>query len=290
MTSHTTITGRIVTLTHRPGRCAEPKLASPHLLAVCGAAATEVVCAPDVPGRDIVRECLCDAHGGGAMATARVLRDWNVAAPPSVGDEEAVTEAGTATLASQHVYVVVRPENGRWLAALGIGSHTQQVRRIDADPERARKASPEHRAQHARTRRGGGNSWATREEAMSAGMVAWRAEVDRDVAEITALRGGTLAWGMPVAPRAEPIVLVAEHGQSAYAADRVARLVAALPSCIVDRVATDRSNGRDYAKPMSTRIAVGRHEILVEDGDLVTLDGVNWSPRSVDEIVSAVRQ
>jgi len=110
-------------------------------------------------------------------------------------------------LDSRHVYVVVRQHAGRWIAALGIGGFTEQVRRADADPERARKASPEHRAQHRGSRRrGGGSSWATREEAVAAGVAAWRAAVAAAVA----------AEGGCVEPRAEPIVLFPAHGQSAW--------------------------------------------------------------------------
>jgi hypothetical protein len=63
------------------------------------------------------------------------------------------------------------------------------------------------------------------------GLAAWRTEVDSAVTEITAARGGTLAWGLPVEPRQAPIVLLAERGQSAYAALRLAELRAAPARC-----------------------------------------------------------
>jgi hypothetical protein len=178
-----------------------------------------IKCMEPARGRLPKWSCYCDDHGGEERARLAVLSSWSVAAPESVGDDEAVMAAGAMGLDSRCVYVVVRPENGRWIAALGVGSYTQQVRRQDADPERARKASPEHRRQRpGRRRRGGGNSWATFEEAAAAGVLAWGEHVAARVAEITAARGGTLAWGVPVEPREMPEVVVCEQGESAWEA------------------------------------------------------------------------
>lgn len=79
-----------------------------------------------------------------------------------------------------------------WTAALGIGSLTETLGQFE-----------------------------TAEEAERTGRLAWRKRLDRDVAEITAARGGTLDWGVPIEPRTEPIVLRPAVGISAW--DEVAR-------------------------------------------------------------------
>lgn len=218
-----TRTDRWVNLERRMGRCGEILRLGVGVPAppatYCDEPAVKIVCVQEALGRGTVHACYCDEHGGEERARLSVLAAWEVAAPDSVGDFGAVTDAGAMALDSRCVYVVVRPENGRWIAALGVGSYTQQVRRADADPERTRKASPEHRRERpGRRRRGGGNSWATFEEAAAAGVLAWGEHVSARVAEITAARGGTLAWGVPVEPREMPEVVVCEQGESAWEA------------------------------------------------------------------------
>lgn len=153
--------------------------------------------------RGIVTAAYCEAHGGAERALADVSNSWYVLAPLAVDD---VLVAGTAALGSEDVYVVVRPSGSRWVAAVGIGGHTRSLC----------------------------GSWPTREAAVEAATAEWRSQVDRDVAEIRRLRGGMLSWGVPVQPRTEPIVIVAAPGQSAYAADRVARIVALLPAATTE--------------------------------------------------------
>lgn len=269
----TTCTGRILTVRCRSGACRDHLALSPRAV-LCGAPAVELACDPGVPGRHEESRCYCLAHGGEAQALAELAADWMLQAPPAVGGAEAVLEAGTAALGSEHAYVVVREHCGRWLALLGIGGHTTPVRRADPNPEAARKHEVARKA--GRRRPGGGSSWATADEAEAAGVDAWRTGVEARVAEITRLRGGTLAWGVPVTPRPEPIVLRPAPGQSAYACDRVRRIVELLPGAVVDRV------------PCATRIAVGRHEVLVEDSDVVTVGGKNWSGCRADEIAARV--
>jgi hypothetical protein len=63
----------------------------------------------------------------------------------------------------------------------------------------------------------------TEDEAIEAGRRAWQARVVADVAFIRAARGGTLAWGVPIAPLAEPRVLRPTAGETGW------DLVSALP-------------------------------------------------------------
>jgi len=56
----------------------------------------------------------------------------------------------------------------------------------------------------------------TREEAITAGMRAWLERRDRDVAEICRARGGTLDWGMSIAPMSAPQLLEPRDGESAW--------------------------------------------------------------------------
>jgi hypothetical protein len=74
-----------------------------------------------------------------------------------------------------------------WLAQLGVGSHVRAV-----------------------------GAFATRAEAVEAGLAAWRSGLEREMAAISKARGGTLEWGMPVEPRAEPIVVEPRPGESAW--------------------------------------------------------------------------
>jgi hypothetical protein len=53
----------------------------------------------------------------------------------------------------------------------------------------------------------GGYRFPSREEAESEGRRAWRESVAGHVDEIRQARGGTLEWGVPVHPLADPIVV-----------------------------------------------------------------------------------
>lgn len=184
-------------LTSSPGRCQEV-ITWPTRPLPCGVPATAWTAHP--PGRSPESECLCAPHGGDARALELLSRSWPVLAPDVVGDDVAVMDAGAAGLSSLDVYVAVRPHGARWVAALGIGGHTRQLR----------------------------GSYPTADAAEAVGVAAWRRQVSRDVEEITAARGGTLGWGMPVRPIDNPIVLRCRAGQSAYAALRERELTALL--------------------------------------------------------------
>jgi hypothetical protein len=152
----------------------------------------------------------CDAHGGLARSHAEAERDWNYAAPATVGDAAAVDEAGHMALCSIHACVVVRPEHGRWLAWLGIGGLLQGV----ANPH----ASVRHRGGVGRSRQrrsSGRYAFPTREAALEVVVDVWRETLRARVAEIRAARGGAITWGMPVEPRTHPIIYVlGEHGSA----------------------------------------------------------------------------
>jgi hypothetical protein len=77
---------------------------------------------------------------------------------------------------------------GRWLAYLGVGSMLVAV----------------------------AGSHATAAVATSAARAAWGRRVSATVEAIRAARGGTLDWGMPVAPRGESIVATARAGECSW--------------------------------------------------------------------------
>jgi hypothetical protein len=171
----------------------------------------ERVVLPTLAGRPpAVGGPYCDTHGGLERSRAEAERDWNYAAPAAVGDAASVHEAGLMALCSVHACVVVRPEHGRWLAWLGIGSLLQGV----PNP----LASVRHRGGQgrARQRRSSGRyAFPSQAAALESAVAVWRETLDARVAEIRRARGGTLEWGMPIAPRSEPLVyLLGEHGSA----------------------------------------------------------------------------
>jgi hypothetical protein len=106
-------------------------------------------------------------------------------APAEVGGDVEVQQAGCLSLCSEHAVICVREgmpvQGGGWVIALGLGSYQRALK-----------------GRHA-----------SLDEALAAGIVAWLAMLNARIAEITRARGGTLEWGLPVMPRAEPIVRVA---------------------------------------------------------------------------------
>lgn len=128
----------------------------------------------------------CDAHGGVARARqeaeADFARCWLTLAPPTLSADR-VLAAGAMGLSSEHSYVVIRPNEGRWKCALGIWGHTREMP----------------------------GSYARMLDAERAGIRWWRREVADRVALIRSARGGTLDWGAPVKPAPNPLVLVARE-------------------------------------------------------------------------------
>lgn len=61
-------------------------------------------------------------------------------------------------------------------------------------------------------------NFADEAEAAAAGRAAWAKRVAERVAAIREARGGTLDWGVPVEPRAGPIILKPTAGETAWAA------------------------------------------------------------------------
>lgn len=147
----------------------------------------------------------CGEHGGRARAQREAESDWNYRAPASVGDEHQVQLAGCASLDSTCVYVVLREEHGRWLAWLGLGSHMLPVRSPKARPPRRKRG--ERKAAYERRSLLGGCAFDSRDLAESEARAAWQQHVELRVASIRQARGGTLDWGVPVVPAAEPKVL-----------------------------------------------------------------------------------
>ena len=198
---------RCVELSENPGPGWTPGLGGLYRCPTPGAAAV----LPTPAGRSPAHGGpYCPAHGGELRARAAAARDWNRLAPESVGGEAAVQRAGCLALDSADAYVVVRPERDHWLAWLGIGSHMMPVRHggmTARDRRRVERGySPSGKPSC---------SYASQVAATAAALVAWRARVAEDVAEITAARGGTLTWGVPVEPRAEPrVIVLGEHGSA----------------------------------------------------------------------------
>lgn len=171
-------------------------------------------------GRPDAVAAYCHEHGGPLRARRVAEADWLYAAPASVGDERAVQVAGRECLRTVHAYVVLRQEpeaNGAvWLAWHGIGSTMAAVANPFATPRLHASGEPKLR------RNGmprGGRSFPTRDAALETAVSAWRDRVDAQVSAIRAARGGTLAWGVPVEPLAEPIVIVLEQGERRSAWD-----------------------------------------------------------------------
>lgn len=165
----------------------------------------------------------CDEHGGAAKAEEDARSEWNFVAPASVGGEIAVDRAGRRILCSVHAYVVVRQapdsQGGVWLAFLGLGSFTEPI----SNP---RRRPNNNGGKHRRGSRcsDGTHSFSTREAAEAQAREAWRERLDHDVSAIRSARGGTLAWGIPVEPASEPIVIVLEQGDSRSGWDVAATL------------------------------------------------------------------
>lgn len=146
---------------------------------LCGRPAVEVRLTCPAGRRDATA-AYCEGHGGEERARREAEADWCYAAPESVGGEQRVVEAGCYSLCSEHAVVTVQPSNGRWVSGLGTGSHLTIQR----------------------------GSYATLLEAEAAGIALWRVRVAEAVESIRRARGGTLAWGLPVEPRATPLVWV----------------------------------------------------------------------------------
>lgn len=155
----------------------------------------------------------CLVHGGVQRAREEAERDWNHAAPASVGDAEAVMRAGVMGLRTEHAYVVIRQHDGVWLAFTGVGSHLTEVENPNARVQRTRNGRVRLAASKLRPR--GACAFSDRTEALDAGVAAWRARVEARVDEIRRARGGTLDWGVPIDPLSTPIVIHAAPGECA---------------------------------------------------------------------------
>lgn len=193
----------------------------------------------------------CHLHGGWERARGEANRDWNYLAPASVGNVE---EAGSLALGTEHAYLVLRREAdeirpARYRIVLSpVQRETLRAagERGGGSYEAILRAEIEARADHVRQAAGGDviveillggpaprkrpwlaqlglgshlihvGAYATREEALAAGLAEWRMRVSEWLGEIREARGGTLDWGVPVRPLAEPILVEPKPGQSAW--------------------------------------------------------------------------
>lgn len=177
----------------------------------CGAPCALVIGTP-VEGRRPIEAARCDEHGGEAAAREAVRSAWSMRAPASVGDDDAVLDAGCLGLTSEHAIVVLREEPPHWLAFLGVGSHVRPVVNPNGKPRRRRAGTTqEERAKPSCV-------FLDEASALAAARAAWRVELERRIEEIRVARGGTLDWGARIEPAAEPIVVRPRVGESAYAA------------------------------------------------------------------------
>lgn len=117
------------------------------------------------------------------------------------------------------VHVEVQPagthrQRKPWLASLGVGGFTHHV-----------------------------GAYQTREEALVAVRAAWERRLHDDIAAIRRARGGTLDWGMPVEPLAEPTLLEPRAGESGW--DCVGREPRRAPSGLA-AISGVRSSGEAY--------------------------------------------
>lgn len=197
--------------------------------------------------RSTVSDCLCDEHGGTETALARLRRDWDVLAPLSVRD---VNGTGTTGLATPEMIVRILRERDeiiadRWDVAIVSDDLPHRPEHIPPTRSFGTEAKAHSWAdalialglRHAITHRPAGvrarprpwiaqigigsmarhvGAYATREEAIDRGIEAWRANLERRIQEIRAMRGGTLDWGIPVTPREQPMLIESLPGESSW--------------------------------------------------------------------------
>jgi hypothetical protein len=155
----------------------------------------------------------CAQHGGLLRALAEAERDWNWLAPEIVGGPDDVMDAGSLGLQTVHVYIVLRPERGRWLAWLGLGGMLEQVPRLEYAGCGRKACRNCARGKYCGKRQ---HAFFDRETALRDATTVWRERLAERIVEIRHARGGTLAWGIEVAPRADPIVLEITEGENAW--------------------------------------------------------------------------
>jgi hypothetical protein len=135
----------------------------------------------------------CAGHGGEKharrMHDEHLLTCWHALAPATVPRDEIELRGTMLTDSEHHVGVVRATGGGRYGAAVGLGSHTQPLPGSFPTPAAAEAAAREAVAAGYRTR----------------------------VEEITTSRGGTLAWGLALAPP-NTTILFCPPGVSAWEA------------------------------------------------------------------------
>jgi hypothetical protein len=177
--------------------------------------------------RGVVTSAYCQAHGGTDRARSELAHEWLAAAPDDVGAAGRVIQVGAQGLTTAEAYVLLRPEGPGWLAWLGIGGALVSVTNPYVD-QRDKLGKPRTRRVGRRRVPRGAKLFSDKDSAQREAELAWRAQVDARVEQITRSRGGTLAWGRELAPLPAPIVLDASDKsngwQLALAAPRRSRL------------------------------------------------------------------
>jgi len=205
------------------GRCIEPVGSDEVLcrLETCGEHASGVKlmsAASGTPLADLERPPVvagpyCEAHGGKARAQSEAVEDWYHAAPDSVGDADAVLDAGTRVPCSEHRIIVLRgpDDRGRWQAWRGLGTHARTIYPRGVEAERreillrynGRRKNARRRAQAAHSA-----LFDDADEALRRALEVLRGECEAEVERIRKLRGGTLSWGMPVSVERSPAIKI----------------------------------------------------------------------------------
>jgi hypothetical protein len=204
--SITSVTGITHEVRVTAGKCQDVGMFDSHVR-VCPAPATQYQINLSHLDRPNPTEAYCPRHGGDARALQFLINDWHAAAPPSVGDGEQVLDAGVMSLTSREAYVIVRPESTVWCAYIGTGGHLLQVPnpkggRLDPLGRPLTRAGPNGTRVWK-----GAKSFASRDEAIEVGKAFWAKNLVVTIARITHARGGTLLWGLELAPRSEPILI-----------------------------------------------------------------------------------
>jgi len=181
---------------------------------VCGAipaARVALRCPADRP--DAIGGPYCEGHGGAERAQREAESSWDYLAPASVGSSDEVRAAGNRRLGSEHTFVVLRELaaecGGGWEVGLGVGD---DYRRLRTGLPRLKRKSGRGPLGELTSRYG------DRESALAAGLSEWRSTLALKIEAVRSARGGTLAWGVPIEPRSEPVLLECPVGRSALQA------------------------------------------------------------------------
>lgn len=175
----------------------------------------------------------CHLHGGTERALQDIENDWNTRAPASVGDAQAVMDAGTMSLSRDFTRVGLRcvpdrtttqwhvirfaRETGKGLACRTFMSEAEAEAHCDRVRDGLNQVEGVKIRQQTHIDR---RHWivslgtygrleekakaSTLMEAIDVGLQLWKETYEGEVEAIRAARGGTLEWGVPIPIIEEP--------------------------------------------------------------------------------------